>query len=91
MKTPCVQIGDTKFVEAKTQAKLERLWRKVVAKEVAPTRAYADALVWGANRFGERVTAEYHSSGHTAFSVGKKRAGAELDGRAWREFPRVGA
>jgi hypothetical protein len=43
MKTASVQIGDTKFVEAKTQAKLERLWRKVVAKEVAPSRAYADA------------------------------------------------
>lgn len=43
MNTPCVQIGDTRFVEARTQSKLERLWRKVVAKEVAPTRAYVDA------------------------------------------------
>jgi len=43
MKTPSVQIGNTKFVETKTQAKLERLWRKVVAKEVAPSRAYVDA------------------------------------------------
>ena len=43
MKTPSVQIGNTKFVETKTQAKLERLWRKVVAKDVAPTRAYVDA------------------------------------------------
>jgi hypothetical protein len=43
MKTPSVQIGDTRFVETKTQAKLERLWRKVVAREVAPTRAYVDA------------------------------------------------
>lgn len=50
---------------------------------------YSDAEKWGQEIFGT-VESQMHGSGHTCFNVGKKAAGALLDGRQWRDFPRVG-
>jgi protein gp37 len=48
---------------------------------------YDDARAWGTACFGPRTRHEFHSSGHTAFLVGKARAGAVLDGKEHRQWP----
>lgn len=50
---------------------------------------FTGASAWAAETYGDRVELEFHSSGHTAVKIGKKAAGALLDGRLWREFPEV--
>lgn len=48
---------------------------------------FEDALTWGRKTFWSRVKYEHHSSGHTAFDVGKKLAGRLLDGRIHDGYP----
>lgn len=38
-------------------------------------------------RYGEALRAGHNRGLHTVYRVGKKRAGRELDGRTWDEYP----
>lgn len=52
---------------------------------------YEQALAWGREKFGQRVSYKHHSSGHTAFRVGKRKSGALRDGVAHMAWPEVRA
>ena len=48
---------------------------------------FEQALRWNATQVRGGSPYEFHSSGHTAFKLGKAAAGRRLDGRAHDEFP----
>ena len=48
---------------------------------------FTRALLWAGEKIPSSPAHQFYSTGHTAFKVGRKYAGAVLDGREWQEWP----